>query len=263
MLGRRRIQFDESVNLYIKYYTPDAVNFFRSKCENELVFCAKFSCINDITYDEIGQYTANWDGMRPRSTLTARDINDLIKHMPKLSHLVYNKKPMVFPDRGPYSRVSAPRGDTKRLLEEYEVSRSAFVSLIYQFKNYREAIDEHMETNDPLFYLKRQLSWINKRYDPNDPSAWAGYNEVFSSFSDFLRDYSLKSEGISKNEQEDFCRKCLDYFRRFPMPLETLRKDISRYEKGNTYPKKKKNKRCFTRIKAILQNCLQAGLNRR
>lgn len=263
MIGRRRIRPDESINLYIKYCKPGTVNSFCSKCRNQLMFCAQFSQINDITYEKVGHYTANWDGMRPRSTLTARDRNDLVKQTPKFHRLIYNKKQMAFPDRGAYSKLTAPANDIQLLLEEYEVSRSAFVSLIYRYKNYREAIDEHMETKDPLFYLKRQLSWIEKQYDPNDPSAWVGYDEVFSSFSDFLRDYSLKSEGIPQNEQENFCLKCLDYLLKIPMPLETLSKDISRYKKGSAYPKKKKNKRCVTGIKAILQNCLQASLNRR
>lgn len=239
MLGRRRVKSNESINLYMKAFTPTRINHLRSIYERELNFCSKLILINSSSYVKAGDPTPYWDGMSQRSHLPAAEMNDLVKRIPQYPHLIYNRNQMVYAERGEYAAIKTLESTRDLLLKEYEVNRSAFVFLMYRLKNCIEAMDVHISTEDPLFYLKRQLSWIQKQYRENELNRWVGYNEALSSFITFLEE-ERQEGGILKDEQDEFCRECLEYIFRFPMPIEAIKKDISRYKSGKALPKKNK-----------------------
>mgnify|MGYP001098627213 CR=1 FL=1 len=168
-------------------------------------------------------------------------MNNLVKQLlTDYSHLAYNKNQVVYAEKGEYAAIKTIENAKQVLLEEYEVNRSAFVFLMYRLKNCIEAMDVHTSTQDPLFYLKRQLSWIQKQYKENKLNRWVGYKEALSSFNTFLEEQSQIPEGILKDKQENFCEACLEYIFMFPMPIEAIKKDISRYKSGKVLPKKQK-----------------------
>ena len=101
MLGRRRVKDGESVTVYIRSYTPQAVNCAKAACERDIRFMVSFARINETGYEKVANATETWDGMRSRSELTADEINRLIQRMTSGRNpvLVYNKDKNARPQR--------------------------------------------------------------------------------------------------------------------------------------------------------------------
>lgn len=231
MLGRRRVVGGESIKLYVRYYTPQAINCMKSLCEKDIRFMVNFAGINEIGYDKIANATETWDGMRSRSELTADEINRTIQRMTSGRNpvLVYNKAKIAradWPGTGPYENPKYKRL-SKDYLEAYTISTTAFLQSLCLLNEYSAALEEYQQTHNPLFYLERQLSWLGFSYDEH---LWIGYEERMDELLHFLEQYTLA--GIPKEEQSSFAQECLEHILKLPMPIRTIYKDRSRYERG-------------------------------
>ena len=245
MLGRRRVINGESVNLYIKVYSAKTINHLRYKCEQKLEFLTFFKLLNETSFDRVQQATAEYDGMRERSRLTAERINTVVDHATKNSALLYSPKPVAGNWFGPYDRIKKAEGN-KAILEEYEGSQTALIALLYQYDIYRNAVEDHRKTNDPVFYLKLQLSWLGKEYDPTH---WVGYEDAIENFISYLESYSTPKSWLNETEQEEFSRGCLRLFGKHPVPLQKFNVVTALYqEKKGNLPRKNKLEKGFSEI---------------
>lgn len=90
---------------------------------------------------------------------------------------------------------------------------------------------------DNLFFLKHQLSWIGKEYDP---SCWLLGNEKKLELTTFL-DIAVESRPLRQddkyNEQHEFGMQCIQLMLELPFPPEDLRRNKSRFGKVR-YPGK-------------------------
>ena len=84
---------------------------------------------------------------------------------------------------------------------------------------------------DNLFFLKHQLSWIGKEYDP---SCWLLGNEKKLELTTFL-DIAVESRPLRQddkyNEQHEFGMQCIQLMLELPFPPEDLRRNKSRFGK--------------------------------
>lgn len=86
---------------------------------------------------------------------------------------------------------------------------------------------------DNLFYLKHQLSWIGKEYDP---SCWlfsAEKRMELISLLDAASESRPLRQGGAYHEQDDFAEMCKDLMLALPIPPKQLHRNRSRYKNGN------------------------------
>lgn len=226
MLGRKRINDGESINLYIKLFDPKTINALRYKCEEKIQFIIYFSLRNNIDYDRIKMPTADDDGMMPHSKLTAESLNQIIQLLPMNSNLIWNPAPVAAPTIGPYTDVN--KYNVRGFSKEYDYSKTALISLLYSFSNYQEAVDIHRNTQDPAFYIKLQLDWIGKTYNE---ACWLGYQSSIDAMTQYLGEYVGLS--LNKQQQKDFILGFLHFLESHPVPNSKIGKICSAYIKNH------------------------------
>lgn len=242
MLGRRRVDSNETINLYIKYLSPKNIDSLRARCEKNLHFMVNFYRINEVGYDRKRTPTATNDGMQARSELPAETINRTVKELMAGNHptLVYNRNPVTradLPATGPYSNPNYAKSSFD-ILKEYQMSSTAFIQILYTLKGYIDALEDYRTGQDPLFYLKKQLSWLEKPYAVQN---WVDYAERMKELTDLLEGYRASAAKITAEQQPNFRADCLKLILALPMPIKAIRKDISRFKEGTTPSKKKLN----------------------
>ena len=85
---------------------------------------------------------------------------------------------------------------------------------------------------DKFFYLKHQLKWIGKEYDP---SCWlfsAQKRLELISFLDAACESRPLRQGGAYHEQDDFAEQCKDLMLTLPVPPQQLHRNRSRYKDG-------------------------------
>lgn len=245
MLGRRRVHPGESLNLYIKNFSATTINSFRYMCEQQIQFLTFFQQRNEIDYDKVQPATVESDGMRARTKLTASRINQMIEHLPENRELIYAAGNFANAWYGPFDRIKNATG-TLKVLEEYEISQTALIGLLYQYDLYWNAVENHRKTKDPVFYLKLQLSWIGKTYDRTH---WFGYEEAVENMRAYLDNYATSQRWLDKTEQEDFSRGFLRLLEKYPAPLQKIKMTTAlREEKKGKLPGKNKLEKVFQEI---------------
>lgn len=242
MLGRKRIQDNETVTLYIKAFEAKTINTLRYNCEEKIQFMLYFSLLNAVDYDRIKKPTANDDGMMPRTLLSAEKINQIVQLLPHNSALVWSPKPVAAPVFRQYGNIHSTR--SHHILSEYEYSHTALIGLLYSLSNYQEAVEEHRQSQDPAFYLRRQLSWINQWYDE---TLWVGYQESLAKISQYLCNHS--GIWLNKSQQIEFTQGIVPLFDNHPVPISEIKHTCSNYKKDHKkLPGKKKINDILSRL---------------
>ena len=86
--------------------------------------------------------------------------------------------------------------------------------------------------SDKFFYLKHQLKWIGKEYDP---ACWlfsAQKRLELISFLDAACESRPLRQGGAYHEQDDFAEQCKDLMLALPIPPKQLHRNRSRYKDG-------------------------------
>ena len=106
---------------------------------------------------------------------------------------------------------------------------------ILDYKNENGELDFDLKVRfDDLFYLKHQLKWIGKEYDP---TCWLdGSNKRTELIA--LLDIACESrplrQGGAYHEQSDFAEQCKDLMLALPTPPKELKRNRSRYKDGKS-----------------------------
>ena len=242
MLGRKRIQSNETVTLYIKAFEAKTINTLRYNCEKKIQFMLYFSLINAVDYDRIKAPTAVDDGMMPHTLLTAERINQIVQSLPYNSALIWSPKPTAAPVIRQLGRIHSDHSHNN--LSEYEYSHTALIGLLYSLSNYQEAVEEHRQSHDPAFYLKRQLSWIDQQYDEVQ---WIGYQESLNAINQYLSRHS--EIWMNKFQQIEFTQDLLFLLEKHPVPISDIKCVCSNYKKNHKkLPGKKKINDILSRL---------------
>lgn len=238
MLGRLRIKNHETINLFMKYYNSQTINSFRHLYEEKIVFMAKFNRLNRYQSHISGAVTSESDEMEFHSALTSSEISDVITQMVRVENvnLVCSKSGIVEKNRYGYADLKNSKG-LHKVLDEYEISKTALVQCFLLFKNYAEAVEIHRVKPGKVSYLKRQLSWIGKTYDVEN---WVGNRKRMEEIISFLDKYVQTEQFLDKKEQVEFATEFFKQVRSLPLVPKAVRNDVSRYQRTGTVPGKKK-----------------------
>lgn len=213
MLGRKRMKEGERIHVYVKHYSSKAINGVIHKYDQYLRALTTFALLNKSDSKPVHKPSENSDSMWEYPLISNQERRDLIDKITKtgINHFL---RPTLIPSK-----------HQDEILGEYELRTSAYIGLIFHISEYLDAMNEYRKSEDPQFFLKRQLSWIHKEYREE---AWVGYYET----RDKLIHYLETNEGcwLNKNEQKEFSWKCHELFAKFPVPPQILMKDYSRYQ---------------------------------
>jgi hypothetical protein len=111
----------------------------------------------------------------------------------------------------------------------------------------RKELPEH--NGDPYYFLKVQLSWLGKTYDPE---RWIDYRSSRERLHSYLAENSIGFDAqnpMNKDEQREFRKTCFDYLCCLRNPPESFLKARKRHTVGSgDYPGKSKLNEVFTDI---------------
>lgn len=179
MLGRKRAERHESINLYIKAYSPNDINHLRSNYEYKLNLMMSYfmvknkKAVDESLYSKIKDATKKEESQLFVEKRHTQDIDGYVKNS--------------------------------------ELSNTAYIQLLYSLKQFVETLREYRISGDPTCYLQKQLHWIGKEYDIK---RWVGY----VAFSEYLHQMT-SAGWLDEQEQLDFSCKCLSYIKKLPRTL--------------------------------------------
>lgn len=166
MIGRRRVQPGEEITLYIKCYDPRAINCIAGRLDSE-IFCALQLMM--ATKQDLDNPMGRTD---IEAGLTVEEIEHLKEKIIKKYSFLYAKNKVFLSRRMQRNRyISVPTNQIPDpAISDYQLNRNVLLSLLLQRKYYEDAREQFCaDQPDPLFFLKYQLSWLGKSYDPE---AW-------------------------------------------------------------------------------------------
>ena len=208
MLGRRRVKDNEKITLYIKSFEWKKINQFRAQSDSNLRSFVAFYNRNRPRYVRSGKPNGYWDGMHAVSAIEPEKrygeiVEKLNTNLVVPTQEIYRS--LIYGDEQSTEKSTYPK-----LLNEYEINIPAFLFAAYNYCTYKEALDEHQnECMD--FYLKKQLSWIGKKYDIH---CWLNYDKIISDFISYLKK-KLKHK-MFEPEQEIFRKECFEFISSLP-----------------------------------------------
>lgn len=224
MLGRIRVKADETVNLYIQRVTPNEIKGFVTQYRKELLFLVGFwlkdekvvssrFCYEDA--DKIVSFKNN--------TLYVKTVNFLTEH-----HNDLLKRVLANPTKLNYMLINPDKKDKHSSNNIDNLQVNVLGILYYLGELYQmNLMMRNCNKKDPYYYLKAQLSWIGKEYDP---ARWVDYNKHLNDLYEYLDSLSTSEILLSKEDQTLFQKNCLTYLlnlRELPKQFESQKNRYS------------------------------------
>ena len=191
MLGRKRMQPNESINLFIKAYCPNDINHLRSKTEYRLSLMMNYFMVkNKKKRDE-----------SLCSKIKDASNKDLVKLFVEKRHV----------------------DDVDDYIKNTDLSNTAYIQLLYSLKQFVETLQKYRISADPSCYLQKQLRWIGKEYNIE---RWVGYHE----FSEYLGTM-ISAGWLDEEAQLAFAHECLSYITKLPRMLlsDSMKRYVDEY----------------------------------
>ena len=225
MLGRRRTREGDIVRLYLPCYSSKKIYGKMWQLDLKLQAVAHFALLNETNLVPKRAPTKNSDGKREQPTLSrqqkAHAIQEIFKSQnTALTYLI----PWKSGNRNSFEAEQYTQGKGN-ILEEFTYSKTAFVALLYELSEYSDAVEIFRTTQDPCFYLKRQLSWINKTYDE---TCWLSYKTSRKALLAYLA--QEKGNWMTNERQKKFSYQCIELLFNLPVAPQCLLKDKSRFK---------------------------------
>ena len=247
MLGRIRVEENERINLYIQSHTPKQIEAYARNSRKDFLFAVQFMWINEwkpkcefMPWKEPD--TLYWEN-NPNCTHFLPDatrlhlIRELEADETKWRFLLEKEMPR----RRRYDLQSVKNLDVNELSVIYALSQ------VYAYD-----VQLPRYEGDPYYFLKEQLSWIGKEYDP---TCWIDYQSSRGLLYKLLADTSISfdkknptdwKKTMGKMAQAKFRQKCFEYLSIVREPPESFLQAKKRHITGNSkYPGKSKLNEVF------------------
>lgn len=231
MLGRIRVQEGQKINLYIQLFTPKQVESFARKYEGDFRFLAYFWWINELSHKS---RFMKW----PEPNMFTDSRNDYMYFLPEetrewvIRELEKDERRKRFLIEKDQKRR---RHYDLQSVTNLSVNELAVIHYLSQVYFYQVELPKY--EGDPYYFLKTQLSWIGKTYDP---TAWIDYQASREGICDYLAQVS-QQEPMYEIEREAFREKCFELLRDMRDPPDSLVEEKRRHSVGSRkYPGKKK-----------------------
>jgi len=238
-LGRRRLHQGERLNLFMRVFHSKTIEYHCRNIEKKLDYISMF-CLKD---------TADVTGSSRHHVINTSEIENLRDNFREewTRGLVY-RSPLKANSHF-QSDIRQYRADrekyNKSFFPEWQFSKTAFLRLLWNLQDYYSALVNYYNTGDDFFFLKHQLRWIGREFDID---CLLGYTQKVREIDEFLNNIHILNTQIRKGEQEVLSKKILEMILDLPLVLATMKKDISRYRKGEMIPKKKKLNSIFEEL---------------
>lgn len=242
MIGRIRVKEGQRVNLYIHSFTPKEVKGHRDEAAQMFLYMTQLLVMEEKIHKSIFGYktSAEFNMKRffgseqvhflPKGIY--KGLKEKMENDPNRKHFLY---------RGGYeNKAMHIRQD-----DQPQLNPMAVLHYLNQVYFTRKELPEY--TGDPYYFLKVQLSWLGKTYDPE---CWIDYQNSREQLYDFLADNIAKFDPrnpMDKEEQLAFRQSCFECLSSLRNPPESFQKAKKRHTVGSdNYPGKSKLNEIFT-----------------
>ena len=190
MLGRVRVREGQRLNVYIQRQTPKQVKGYIDQCKKDILFLIRWKL----------------NGKRvPRSMFNGNNRD--IAFIPFIDETSALQRERLENEHRPKYLVSRKDGiEEANLLVIYQL-----LGNLYDMEVRAKA----QGTEDPNFYLRHQLSWISKTYDPTH---WVDYQQTQDGLMEYLGQLESSGQKIDKAGQTEFRRACLKLLQELRQP---------------------------------------------
>lgn len=241
MIGRIRETDGQRVNLYIQSFTPKEVKGHRDEAARMFLYMAQLFVMEETVHKSELGYQTNGEFDMERffgseqipflSKGIYQNLKEKVENDPKREHFLY------YDDHG---------NKASRIRENIQPQLNAMAVLHYLNQVYftRKELPEY--TGDPYYFLKVQLSWLGKNYDP---TRWIDYESTRDQLSNYLTKISEAFTAVNpmdKEDQAEFREKCFEYLCCLRQPPESFVITRKRHTVGSDqYPGKRKLNEIF------------------
>ena len=190
MLGRVRVREGQRLNVYIQRQTPKQVKGYIDQCKKDILFLIRWK-LNRTRV--------------PRSMFNGNNRD--IAFIPFIDETSALQRERLENEHRPKYLVSRKDGiEEANLLVIYQL-----LGNLYDMEVRAKA----QGTEDPNFYLRHQLSWIGKTYDPTH---WVDYQQTQDGLMEYLGQLESSGQKIDKAGQTEFRRACLKLLQELRQP---------------------------------------------
>ena len=172
MLGRVRVREGQRLRVYIQRMTPKEIKGYIDRCRKDILFLVRW---------DLNGYWGPAYRMDESQQLT-RELQD---HPHRVKYLV----------------------KAKSKSERDEINKLALFCLLGSLYDMEVRAKQHGDgTAEPNYYLRYQLSWLGKTYDP---TRWVDYRQTQDGLMEYLGRLEAAGQKIDKAGQVAFRRECL------------------------------------------------------
>ena len=242
MLGRIRVKDNQRVNLYIQSFTPKEVKGHRDEATQMFLYMTQLLVMEERVHKStLGHKTSDEFSMErffgsEHVRFLPKGIYESLKE--KLDNDPNRKHYLYYDDHGD-KKLRAQRNIQPQL------NPMAVLHYLNQVYFTRKELPEY--TGDPYYFLKVQLSWLGKIYNPE---RWIDYESSRERLFSYLAENSVgfdAKNSMDKDEQWEFRKTCFDYLCCLRNPPESFLKARKRHTVGSgDYPGKSKLNEVFT-----------------
>lgn len=248
MIGRIRVKKGQRVNLYVRSFSPSEVRGHRDDAADMFLYLTQLYLKDEKIHRSALGYGPQPNMIEGENFLVDGMISflptmTLQKLLEKLDNDRNRKNYMYYDDNG---------NKALRIKNKLEPKANPLAVLHYlgQVYYYQVELPEYEE--DPYYFLKVQLSWLGKIYDPE---RWIDYQSSREKLYRFLAEQSTefekkkpkeKDKAMDKDAQAKFREVCFEYLSLVREPPESFRQAKKRHTVGSSdYPGKSKLNEIF------------------
>lgn len=239
MIGRIRVQDGARVNLYIQSFSPSEIRGYRDDVEKMFVYLNKLYLKDETIHKSDLGY-----GNEPNiSEYENFMVDGMISLLPTTMLLSLKDKQEKDQNRLRYLYYDDHGNKALRIRHHLEPKVNPMAILYYLSQLYFYKVQVPKQEGDQYYFLKEQLSWLGKTYDP---AAWLDYQSSRDQICGYLAEVS-QHEPMYKSDREIFREKCFEFLRGLREPPQSLIEAKKRHPLGSgTHPGKSKLNDIFT-----------------
>lgn len=242
MIGRIRVKENQRVNLYIQSFTPKEVKGHRDEAAQMFLYMTHLLVMEETVHKSVLGYRTP-DEFDMESFFGREHV----RFLPKGIYEGVKEKIENDPNRKYFLYTEDHGNKSLRTQQNLQPKLNPLAVLHYLNQVYftRKELPEY--TGDPYYFLKVQLSWLGKTYDPE---RWIDYESSRERLCRYLEKNSTRFDAknpMGKEDQMAFRQDCFEYLFSLRIQPESFLKAKKRHAVGSgVYPGKSKLNEIFT-----------------
>lgn len=242
MIGRIRVKENQRVNLYIQSFTPKEVKGHRDEAAQMFLYMTHLLVMEEMVHKSVLGYRT------PDEFDMERFFgSEQVRFLPRGIYEGVKEKIENDPNRKHFLYLEDHGNKSLRTQQNIQPQLNPLAVLHYLNQVYftRKELPEY--TGDPYYFLKVQLSWLGKNYDPE---RWIDYESSRERLYRYLEKNSTRFDAknpMGKEDQMAFRQDCFEYLCSLRIQPESFLKAKKRHTVGSgAYPGKSKLNEIFT-----------------